>query len=111
MSDLKFIFSVFNYSGYCLWGFSVLNFFEQLLNQTFNFQNINSFLSCVSFLVGVIFAIAKLSTYLRDSKTKSKILEQELIEKTNKNRVNSKHADFYENFSDQFLEPYNEKKN
>ena len=79
MHYLKFVFNAINYVGYCLWGFSTINFLEQLLNDNFNYKNINSFLSACAAIVALVFAIFKLLAYIRDSKIKSKLLEQELI--------------------------------
>ena len=52
--------------------------------------------------VALIFAVFKLVAYVRDSKIKSKILEEELIEKHNKNLFNSGHIDFYDKFNNEF---------
>ena len=105
MVELRFIANAFNYIGYCFWSISVLSFLEQILNDNFSFKNINSFLSACAAVVALIFAIFKLLAYIRDSRIKSKILEEELIEKHNKNRFNSGHVDFYEKFNNDFNKP------
>ena len=102
MHYVRFVFNCFNYVGYCFWGFSTMNFFEQILSNSFNYKNINSFLSFMAATVALIFAIFKLVAYVRDSKIRSKILEEELIEKHNKNRFNSGHVDFYDKFNNEF---------
>ncbi len=102
MHLLKYAFNSFNYVGYCLWGFSTINLLEQLLDKSFNFKNLNSFFSLLATIIALIFAIVKLINYIKDSKIKSKILEEELIEKHNKNRVNSGHIDFYDKFNNEF---------
>jgi len=102
MHYVRLIFNACNYLGYCFWSISVLNFFEQILNDNFSFKNINSFLSACAAFVALIFAVFKLIAYIRDSKIKSKILEEELIEKHNKNRFNSGHIDFYDKFNNDF---------
>jgi len=96
MHYLKFVFNAINYVGYCLWGFSTINFLEQLLNDNFNYKNINSFLSACAAIVALVFAIFKLLAYIRDSKIKSKLLEQELIAKENDN--------FYKKWNHEFDE-------
>jgi len=48
----------------------------------------------------VFFAYYKLRTYIRDSKTRSEILEQELLEKKN--------ANFYKKWHNEFLQPKDE---
>lgn len=96
MHCVRFAFNVINYIGYCFWSFSILNFVEQILNDNFNFKNINSFLSACAAVVALIFAIFKLLAYIRDSKIKSKLLEQELIAKENDN--------FYKKWNHEFDE-------
>lgn len=100
MHYLKFIFNAVNYIGYCLWGFSTINFLEQLLNDNFNYKNINSFLSACAAIVALVFAIFKLLAYVRDSKIKSKLLEQELIAKENDNFYNKWNHEFDEHKHD-----------
>lgn len=100
MHYLKFIFNAINYIGYCLWGFSTINFLEQLLNDNFNYKNINSFLSACAAIVALVFAIFKLLAYVRDSKIKSKLLEQELIAKENDNFYNKWNHEFDEHKHD-----------
>jgi len=96
MHYVRYVFSVLNYIGYCLWSFSTLNFLEQILNDNFNFKSINSFLSAMAAIVALVFAIFKLIAYVRDSKIRSKLLEQELIAKENDN--------FYKKWNHEFDE-------
>lgn len=96
MHYARFVFNAINYIGYCFWSFSILNFAEQILNDNFNFKNINSFLSACAAVVALVFAIFKLLAYVRDSKIKSKLLEQELIAKENDN--------FYKKWNHEFDE-------
>lgn len=102
MHCVKLIFNAVNFVGYLFWGFSVLTFFEQILNDNFNFKNINSFLSAMAAIVALIFAIFKLLAYVRDSKIKSKLLEQELISKQNENELGK--VDFYKKWNHEFQE-------
>lgn len=96
MLYVRFVYNIINYVGYCFWSISILNFIEQILNDNFNFKNINSFLSACAAIVALIFAVFKLLAYIRDSKIKSKLLEQELIEKSN--------ANFYKKWNHEFDE-------
>ena len=96
MHYVRYVFSCLNYIGYCLWSFSTLNFLEQILNDNFNFKSINSFLSAMAAVVALIFAVFKLLAYIRDSKIRSKMLEQELIAKENDN--------FYKKWNHEFDE-------
>jgi len=102
MGGFRFLINCINYIGYFFWSVSILSFFEKILNDNFSFKNINSFLSACAAFVALIFAVFKLIAYIRDSKIKSKILEEELIEKHNKNRFNSGHIDFYDKFNNDF---------
>ena len=94
MHYVRLIFNAFNYIGYCFWSISILSFFEQVLNDNFSFKNINSFLSACAAVVALIFAVFKLIAYIRDSKIKSKILEEELIQKQNENFYNKFNSNF-----------------
>jgi len=94
MHYVRLIFNAFNYIGYCFWSISILSFFEQVLNDNFSFKNINSFLSACAAFVALIFAVFKLIAYIRDSKIKSKILEEELIQKQNENFYNKFNSNF-----------------
>lgn len=100
MHYARFVFNAINYIGYCFWSFSILNFAEQILNDNFNFKNINSFLSACAAIVALVFAIFKLLAYVRDSKIKSKLLEQELIAKENDNFYNKWNHEFDEHKHD-----------
>lgn len=101
MHYVRFVFSTLNYLGYCFWSFSILNFAEQILNDNFNFKSINSFLSACAAVVALVFAVFKLLAYIRDSKIRSKLLEQELLEKQNSN--------FYKKWNHEFNDPYKDK--
>ena len=94
MHYVRLIFNACNYLGYCFWSISVLSFFEQVLNDNFSFKNINSFLSACAAVVALIFAVFKLLAYIRDSRIKSKILEEELFEKQNRNFYNKFNKEF-----------------
>ena len=85
INEIKSVAYFLNCLGYFLWGFSILSFFDDVLNATFDFKNINSFLSMITAVLALVFAFFKLVAYIRDSKIKSKILEQELFEKENNN--------------------------
>jgi hypothetical protein len=85
INEIKSVLSLLNCLGYFLWGVSILSFLDDVLNATFDFKNINSFLSMITAILALVFAFFKLIAYIRDSNIKSKILEQELFEKENNN--------------------------
>lgn len=95
------VFSALNYGGYFLWYISVLNLIEQVISDNFNFGSINSFLSFMGALIALVFAVAKLYNYIKDSSVKSKILEQDLIAK--------ERANFPYTWNKEFIEPFKEK--
>ena len=107
MHHLRTLFNAVNYTGYCLWGFSVLHFFEQLINDNFNFHNINNFLSCLAAVIALVFAVFKLIVYIRDSRVKSELLQEDLRDrkfKTLQRDIDEKKLkEFYEKWHDEFL--------
>ncbi len=85
MSFLKWIFGAFNYGFYALYSFTFLDVLKKLSFGSFYLSNATNFVQFLLTLIGVFYAYYRLKTYIRDSRTRSKILEQELIEKENAN--------------------------
>ncbi len=81
---------------YSLYSFTLLDVIKKITFGEFYLSNATNFVQFLLTLVGLFFAYYKLKTYIRDSRTRSKILEQELIEKEN--------ANFYKKWSKEFLE-------
>lgn len=97
MQTLKHIFSFINYSFYCLYSFTLIDVVKKLTFGEFYLSNATNFVQFILTLIGVFFAYYKLKTYIRDSRTRSKILEQDLLERQNKH--------FYKKWTHEFLEP------
>lgn len=97
MHAIKYLFNVFNYGFYCLYSFTLIDVVKKITFGEFYLSNATNFVQFLLTLVGLAFAFFKLKTYIRDSRTRSKMLEQELIEKQNNH--------FYKRWTHEFLEP------
>lgn len=82
---MNWLIASFNYAFYCLYSFTFIDVVRKILFDHFNFNNATNFAQFVLTVIGVFFAYFKLKTYIRDSKTKSAMLEQDLIAKRNAN--------------------------
>jgi len=91
-----------NYCLYCLYSFTFLDVVKKLIFGEFYLSNATNFVQFLLTLIGVFYAYYRLKTYIRDSRTRSKILEQDLISKENDN--------FYKKWSHEFDEQKNEYK-
>jgi hypothetical protein len=85
MQMFRWIFSAVNYSFYCLYSFTIIDITRKIIFDHFNFNNATNFAQFVLTVIGVFFAYFKLRAYIRDSKIKSAMLEQDLIAKRNAN--------------------------
>jgi predicted membrane protein len=101
MHHLKWLFNYINYGGYCLYSFTLIDVVKKVIFDQFYLSNANNFVQFIASCIVAIFGFYKLKTYIRDSETKSKILEQELIEKQNEN--------FYKKFTGEFIAPFKNK--
>ena len=95
MQTVKWLFNAFNYGFYCLYSFTLIDVVKKLSFGEFYLSNATNFVQFLLTLIGVFFAYYKLRTYIRDSKTRSKILEQELLERQNDH--------FYKRWNKEFL--------
>jgi len=98
MQTFKWLFNSLNYGFYCLYSFTLIDVIKKVLFNQFNLSNATNFVQFLLTLIGVIFAYFRLRSYIRDSKIKSEILEQELIHKKNSN--------FYTKWDKEFIEPF-----
>jgi len=101
MQTFKWLFSAVNYSFYCLYSFTLIDVTRKIIFDHFNFNNATNFAQFVLTVIGVFFAYFKLRAYIRDSKIKSAMLEQDLIAK--------RHANFYTKWDKEFISPFEEK--
>jgi hypothetical protein len=88
MCEVKWLFNALNYGYYCLYSFTIIDVFKKILINDFNLGNATNFVQFLASCIVLVFGYFKLITYIRDSKTRSKILEQELIEKEKENTNN-----------------------
>lgn len=95
MQTIKYLFNALNYGFYCLYSFTLIDVVKKLSFGEFYLSNATNFVQFLLTLIGVVFAYYKLKTYIRDSRTRSKILEQELLEKQNEH--------FYKRWNKEFL--------
>lgn len=100
MQTAKWLFNSLNYGFYCLYSFTLIDVIRKLIFDQFNINNATNFVQFVLTVIGVIFAWFKLKAYIRDSKTKSAILEQDLIAK--------RQANFYTKWDEEFISPFKE---
>ena len=101
MQTVKWLFNSLNYGFYCFYSFTFIDVVRKVIFDQFNLNNATNFVQFILTVIGVVFAYFKLKTYIRDSKIKSEILEQDLIEK--------QRANFPYNFHKEFIEPFEEK--
>jgi len=85
MQTFKWLFSAINYGFYCLYSFTIIDITRKVIFDHFNFNNATNFVQFILTCIGAVFGWFKLKAYIRDSKTKSAILEQDLIAKRNAN--------------------------
>ena len=98
MQTAKLLFNVANYCFYILYSFTFIDISKKLLFSELYLDNATNITQLILTIIGVFFAYYRLRTYIRDSKIKTKILEQELISKENEN--------FAGKWNKEFLEPY-----
>jgi predicted membrane protein len=96
MHYFKDFFSALNYGFYCFYSFTFIDVVKKISYGDFYLSNATNFAQFILTVIGVFFAYFKLKSYIRDSKIKSEILEQDLQEKKN--------ANFYKKFKDEFIE-------
>lgn len=102
MNTLKIIFNALNYCFFVFYSFTIIDVVKKITFGEFYLSNATNFAQFILTLIGVFFAYFKLRTYIRDSRIKSQILEQELREKQDNH--------FYRKWSKEFLEPKKDEK-
>lgn len=97
MQTIKYLFNALNYGFYCLYSFTLIDVVKKLSFGEFYLSNATNFVQFLLTLIGVVFAYYKLRAYIRDSRTRSRMLEQELLEK--------QYEHFNKKWYHEFLEP------
>ena len=98
MQTVKFLFNAINYCFFVFYSFTIIDVVKKVSFGEFYISEATNFTQFILTLIGVFFAYFKLRTYIRDSRTKSQILEQELQEKRDNH--------FYKKFNGQFIKPF-----
>jgi len=81
MHEIRWLLNTLNYGLYCFYSFTIIDVAKKITLGEFYLSNATNFVQFLLTLVGLAFAYYKLRTYIRDSRIKSKILEQELMER------------------------------
>jgi len=95
MQTIKLFFNALNYLFFVFYSFTIIDVVKKVTFGEFYLSNATNFVQFLLTLIGLFFAYYKLRTYMRDSRTKSKILEQELREKQD--------IHFYKKWNNEFL--------
>ena len=98
MEYARFLFSAFNYAIYIIYGFTFIDVTKKVLFSEMYLDNATNVVQLLATIVALFFGYFKLIAYIRDSKVKTKILEQELKEK--------ELANFYRKHNKEFIEPF-----
>lgn len=102
MQTIKFLFNAANYLFFVFYSFTLIDVVKKITFGEFYLSNATNFLQFLMTLIAVFFAYYKLRSYIRDSRTKSQILEQELREKQDNH--------FYKKWNKEFIEPKKDEK-
>ena len=94
MQTIRFLFNAINYCFFVFYSFTIIDVVKKVTFGEFYLSNATNFTQFILTLIGVFFAYYKLRTYIRDSRTKSKILEQELREKQDNHFYRKWNAEF-----------------
>lgn len=85
MELAKFIFNVRDYFIGIIYSFTFIDVTKKILFNEFYLSNLTNLVQLLATVVALFFGYFKLLAYIRDSRIKTKILEQELVEKQNAN--------------------------
>ena len=94
MNELKDIFTYLDYVAASFWGITLYDVLPQIGTGTL-ITSFDGVIKTLFALVGLIYAFARLVTYIVMSRLNKKYREQEIIEKEN--------ANFYKKFNNEFL--------
>lgn len=100
MQTAKLLFSAVNYGFYILYGFTFIDVLKKVVFHEFYLNNAMNVSQFILTVIGVFFAWYKLKAYKRDSKTRSRILEEELRTKELDN--------YYRKWNKEFVSPFKE---
>lgn len=85
MEFVKFLFNVRDYFIGVVYSFTFIDVLKKLIFSELYLDNATNVIQLLATIVALAFGYYKLIAYKRDSKTRSKILEQELLAKQREN--------------------------
>lgn len=85
MEFVKFLFSVRDYFIGVVYSFTFIDVLKKLIFSELYLDNATNIIQLLATIVALVFGYYKLIAYIRDSKTRSEILKQDLLEKQRKN--------------------------
>lgn len=98
MELVKFLFNVRDYFVGIIYSFTFIDVTKKILFSEMYLNNATNVVQLLVTIVALFFGYFKLVAYVRDSKLKTKILEQELREKELNN--------FYRKHDSEFIKPF-----
>lgn len=98
MEFVKFLFNVRDYFIGIIYSFTFIDVIKKAIFSELYLNNFTNVVQLLATIVALVFGYYKLLAYIRDSRIKTKILEQELREKELGN--------FYRNYNKEFIEPF-----
>lgn len=98
MEFVRFLFNVRDYFIGVIYSFTFIDVIKKAIFNELNLNNFTNVVQLLATIVALIFGYYKLLAYIRDSRIKTKILEQELREK--------ELANFYRKHNKEFIKPF-----
>lgn len=102
MEFVRFLFNVRDYFIGVIYSFTFIDVIKKALFNELNLNNFTNVVQLLATIVALVFGYYKLLAYIRDSRIKTKILEQELREK--------ELANFYRKHNKEFIKPFEDDK-
>ena len=101
MNEIKEFFHYLDYVVATFWGITVYDILPQIGTVKL-MDSVDGVTRTLFAIVGLIYFCARLVNYVIVSRIKAKLLEEDLIDKHNKNQFSSGHIDFYNKFNKEF---------
>lgn len=100
MQTAKLLFNAINYCFYIFYSFTFIDVSKKLLFSELYLDNATNITQLILTIIGVFFAYYRLRTYIRDSRIKTMLLEEELIAKQQENHKNNTYKQFKNSLTD-----------
>lgn len=102
MELVKFLFNVRDYFIGIIYSFTFIDVIKKAIFSELYLDNATNVIQLLATIVALVFGYFKLLAYIRDSRIKTKILEQELRSK--------ELANFYRKHNKEFIKPFEDDK-